>query len=315
MKHLAEFVALLLFGALPLRAADLSDLTYSTTFFGTVVITGCDEDAAGELIIPDTIGGNPVTRINTRAFRFCSSLTNITIPDGVTDFGDRAFEGCTSLAGITIPDSVTSFGDATFRNCASLTSVTIPDGVTSISYATLYGCASLTSITIPDTVTSIGNGAFRACSNLTSITIPDTVTSIGNRVFYDCSNLTSVSFQGVAPTIGFDVFLGAPDGAQAYVSNEFADTFGGFGSTWEGLTVAIQTTTATITDCGFVNPTTFFIEFEPPGAGYRIISSSTLEFGNAVEVTPTLQPTSGNDNRFEFAASGSRKFYRLEPIQ
>ncbi|MDG2486755.1 MAG: leucine-rich repeat domain-containing protein [Roseibacillus sp.] len=218
--------------------------------------------------------------------------------------GSWVTEGCTSLTSITIPDSVTSFGDTTFRNCASLTSVTIPDVVTSIGYATLYGCASLTSITIPDAVTSIGNGAFRGCSNLTSITIPDSVTSIGNRVFYDCTNLTSISFQGVAPTIGFDVFLGAPEGAQAYVTNEFADTFGGFGSTWEGLTVASQTTTATITDCGFVNATTFFIEFEPAGAGYRVISSSTLDFGNAVEVTPTLQPTSGSDNRFEFAACG-----------
>ena len=70
-----------------------------------------------------------------------------------------------------------------------------------------------------------------------------------------------------------------------------------------------------ITACGFVNATTFFIEFEPAGAGYRVMSSSTLDFGNAVEVTPTLEPTSATDNRFEFAASGSRNFYRLEPIQ
>ncbi|MDB4409152.1 hypothetical protein N9165_03720, partial [Akkermansiaceae bacterium] len=63
------------------------------------------------------------------------------------------------------------------------------------------------------------------------------------------------------------------------------------------------------------NATTFFIEFEPAGAGYRVMSSPTLNFGNAVEVTPTLQPTSGSDNRFEFTASGSRNFYRLEPTE
>ncbi len=49
------------------------------------------------------------------------------------------------------------------------------------------------------------------------------------------------------------------------------------------------------------------------GSRCRVMSSSTLNFGNAVEVTPTLQPTSASDNRFEFAASGSRNFYRLEP--
>ena len=76
--------------------------------------------------------------------------------------------------------------------------------------------------------------------------------------------------------------------------------------------MASQTATATITDCGFVNATTFFIEFEPAGTGYRVISSPTLEFCNAVEVAPTFQPS---DNRFEFAASGARNFYRLEPTE
>jgi len=112
--------------------------------------------------------------------------------------------------------------------------------------------------------------------------------------------------------VGGNVFFDVANGAVAYVRNEVADSFGGFGSTWEGLTMVIE---ATITDRGFVNATTFFIEFEPAGAGYRVMSSPTLNFGNAVEVTPTLQPTSGSDNRFEFTASGSRNFYRLEPTE
>jgi len=257
---------------------------------GEVTITDCDETATGELIIPATIEGNPVTSIGGSAFRDCGSLTSI-----------------------TIPGSVTSIGVAAFRDCTSLTSMTIPDSVTSIGGAAFYQCTGLTNITIPDSVTSIGNGTFRGCISLTSITIPNGVTSIGNYAFRDCTSLTSVNFQGVAPTMNIDVFLGVKDGAVAYVSNESADSFGGFGSTWEGLMVAIQR--VTITDCGFVNATTFFIEFEPAGAGYRVMSSPTLNFGNAVEVTPTLQPTSGSDNRFEFTASGSRNFYQLEPTE
>ena len=264
-------------------------LTFSTTN-EEVTITDCDETAIGELIIPDTIEGNPVTSIGNDAFRDCGSLTSI-----------------------TIPGSVTSIGVAAFRDCTSLTSMTIPDSVTSIGGAAFYQCTGLTNITIPDGVTSIGNGTFRGCISLTSITIPNGVTSIGNYAFRDCTSLTSVNFQGVAPTMNIDVFLGVKDGAVAYVSNEGADSFGGFGSTWEGLTVAIQR--VTITDCGFVNATTYFIEFEPAGAGYRVMSSPTLDFGNAVEVTPTLQPTSRSDNRFEFTASGSRNFYQLEPTE
>ena len=219
----------------------LADLTYTTTN-DKVTITDCDEAATGELVIPPTIEGNPVTSIGDFAFAACRSLTRITIPDSVTSIGDEAF---------------------------------------------LF-------------------------TSLTSITIGSGVTSIGDYAFYDCTSLTSIRFQGVAPTMGFNVFNGLPEEAKAYVSNEVADSFGGFGSTWEGLTLVIE---ATITNCGFVNATTFFIEFEPAGAGYRVMSSPTLGFGNAIEVTPTLQPTGESDNRFEFTASGSRNFYRLEPTE
>ncbi|MDB4588308.1 leucine-rich repeat domain-containing protein, partial [bacterium] len=250
--------------------------------------------------------GNGVTSIGDYAFYNCTSLTSITIGDSVTSIGSGAFYLCTSLASITIPNSVTSIGGAAFY-ATNLTSITIPDSVTSIgNYAFAY--CKMTSITIPDSVTSIGDGAFNSCTSLTSITIGNGVTSIGNYAFSYCSSLTSITFMGAAPTVGSNAFLSAKDGAVAYVRNEVADSFGGFGSTWEGLTLVIE---ATITDRGFVNATTFFIEFEPAGAGYRVMCSPTLDFGNAVEVTPTLQPTSGSDNRFEFTTSGSRNFYRL----
>ena len=118
---------------------------------------------------------------------------------------------------------------------------------------------------------------------------------------------------GTAPTVGIRAFFRVSEGAQAFVSGEFADSFGGFGSTWKGLTIAIQR--PAITECGLVDATTFFIEFEPAGTGYRVMSSPTLDFGNAVVVTPTLEPTSGADNRFEFPVSGAKNFYRLEPTE
>ncbi|MDB4801764.1 leucine-rich repeat domain-containing protein [Akkermansiaceae bacterium] len=238
MKLLQALLALFACAFLPLHAASLDDLTWTTTE-GEVTITDCDTAATGELIIPDTIEGNPVTSIGDYAFSQCRGLTSITIPDGVTSIGSGAFNGCTSLTSITIPNSVTSIGDYAFRDCNSLTSVTIPDGVTLIADGTFLNCTSLTSITIGNGVTSIGEAAFELCTSLTSITIPDSVTSIGEWAFYNCTSLTSITFQGFAPTVGSKAFAGLPDGAVALVTIEALSSFGESGTNWNGLTLEV----------------------------------------------------------------------------
>ena len=164
------------------------------------IIAGCKNS-----VVP-TDGS--VTSIDGSAFRECSSLASITIPDSVTSIDDSAFNGCSSLASITIPDSVTSIGDGVFNECSSLESITIPNSVTSIGESAFYGCSSLESVTIPDSVTSIGESAFYGCSSLTSITIPDSVTSIGGSAFCECSSLTSITIPDSVTSIGGGAFYG-----------------------------------------------------------------------------------------------------------
>ena len=122
------------------------------------------------VIIPESIGGYPVTEIANNAFQN-DILKSIVIPDSVTSIGEMAFPGCYSLTSVTIGNSVTSIGSSAFYNCTSLASVTIPDSVTSIGSYAFWCCYSLTSITIPDSVTRIGSSAFYNCTALASVTI------------------------------------------------------------------------------------------------------------------------------------------------
>ena len=141
--------------------------------------------------IPSTLNNYDVLCIGRESFYDCTSLTNITIPDGVTSIGDSAFNNCTSLTNITIPNSVTSMDDGVFYGCSTLTSITIPKNVTSINYCTFSDCLSLTNIIIGDKVASIGDSAFYGCSSLTSIAIGSGLSKIGNSAFYGCSSLRS----------------------------------------------------------------------------------------------------------------------------
>ena len=135
-----------------------------------------------------------VTSIGDYTFSSCSSLTSITIPNGVTSIGNNAFSSCYLLTSITIPNSVTSIGDSAFSSCSSLTSIAIPNGVTSISNNAFSSCYSLNNITIPNGVTSIGDYAFNYCYSLNNITIPNNVTSIRNSAFSSCSSITKYDF-------------------------------------------------------------------------------------------------------------------------
>lgn len=159
---------------------------------GKASIVDAHPSISGDLVIPKTINGYPVTSIKSRAFENCSYLNSVTIPNSVTTIETYAFNHCNSLSKAEIPNSVIAIGHSAFYDCSSLKSITIPDGITTIEWSTFTDCSSLKSITIPDSVTTISSNAFEGCSSLSKITIPNSVTSIGLWAFCDCSSLSSV---------------------------------------------------------------------------------------------------------------------------
>ena len=92
---------------------------------------------------------------------------------GVTAIVDNAFKGCTRLFEIILPENITSIGTSTFNGCSSLTSIIIPENVTSIGSNAFYGCSFLSKINIPNNLINIGTEAFAECPNLPSFTFPE----------------------------------------------------------------------------------------------------------------------------------------------
>jgi len=148
-------------------------------------------------LVTDLVIPNNITEIKDNTFYGDSALNSIIIHNSVTSIGSGAFYGCSGLVEVTIPDSITSIGSSAFGNCTNLTIVNFnAKNITSMN-SPFQNCSSFSTLNIGESVKSIPNFAFQNCTGLTEVTIPDSITSIGERAFYGCSGLTTVYFNAI----------------------------------------------------------------------------------------------------------------------
>ena len=147
-----------------------------------------------DLNISEIILGDSVRRIEYEAFRSCSNLKSVTIPNGVTEIGDYAFAHCFNLAIINIPESIVFVGQCAFSQTAWLEN--LPDGEIYVGKV-LYGYKGTmpenTSIVVKEGTVSITEYGLHDFDNLTSITIPESLVSIGKYAFSGCNGLKHIT--------------------------------------------------------------------------------------------------------------------------
>ena len=226
-----------------LSSVEINGNTYPVTTIGDMAFGSCS--SLTSVNIP-----NGITSIGYLSFYNCSSLTSVVIPNSVTSIGVSnysyfyeavgAFEYCTSLTEVTLPENAT-IPSSTFRY-AGIKPTIITDGVTykvfpiynpgnytfensdyrgmglitfhigdstyAPTEAYVYVCDESRSghLNIPSsvefagnyyTVTSIDYEAFYNCSSLTSVTIPESITTIGYSAFENCTGLATLNFNAV----------------------------------------------------------------------------------------------------------------------
>ena len=166
-------------------------LTYAIND-GKVTITDCDESISGDVVIPDTIDGYPVTAIGEFAFADCFKLEDIQFPESLIEIGDSSFSMCVSLEEISLPESLEVIGSSAFSDCYSVENIVLPDSIRSIGDYAFVFCMNLESINIPSGLSVMNEGILSGCYSLKSISIPANVKSIKEGAIEACLSLEDI---------------------------------------------------------------------------------------------------------------------------
>ena len=164
--------------------------------------------------------------VGESAFKGCTKITGIILPESMSTLGENSFADCTGLTRLELPESIENLNAGMFRSCTSLQeiaiknskyvnegalvytadkktlvlcapgyagTVAVADKVESIADEALYNCSGITEITLPSTLTTIGSKSFAFCSGLKKIELPDSVTSAGFQAFSYCKALETIT--------------------------------------------------------------------------------------------------------------------------
>lgn len=172
-------------------------------------------------------------------------LTDLVIPEGITQIIDYAFYGIRNIETVSIPGTVVAMGENSFRGCNNITEMNV--SVNNTIYSSVEGILlnkaqttilkypaanDRTVYDMPNSVTTIKVDAFANSKNLTAIILSDSLKNIGADVFSDCSNLKTVVFPVGIVSVGYGAF-----GNSGPVGN-FEILYDGTQEQWQKIVIA-----------------------------------------------------------------------------
>lgn len=157
--------------------------------------------AAGDVVIPSTVEGCPVTKINDYAFRE-SLIASVNMPETIVALGESIFYNCKNLGSVSLPNSIRAISQYCFYGCAFLKSIVIPDNIEELKPGAFFLCESLETVTLPEKLKIIDDAVFSNCKQLKQLDIPDSVISIGGGCFLDSGLETIILPEGLTEISG-----------------------------------------------------------------------------------------------------------------
>ena len=137
----------------------------------------CPKDVSGAIVIPDEVGGQPVTEIYGSAFDSCADIASVRLPDSITTIGKSAFIRCKALESINIPASLTTLESYAFMSCSALRSVSFNEGLEVIGENAFSDCKALEEVVFSQSINRINKSAFSNCGPISAMLILSTLST------------------------------------------------------------------------------------------------------------------------------------------
>lgn len=146
------------------------------------------------------MGGGWGTFADNKQITKCD-LTGVTGWGATPTLPDNAFRNCTALREVTLPDDVQVIGEYAFGNCSALTTVSLSQ-VVQIDKCAFQNCTSLAELAL-DNVTAIGLDAFFGCTSLQTLKMPQ-CNRFDNYIVTGCNSLTRIEATAAGDFVGID---------------------------------------------------------------------------------------------------------------
>lgn len=237
-----------------MASAETEGIFAYTITDGSATITDVDATVTGDVVIPEILGGYPVTSLAKKSFSGCHSIDSLEIPQTITYIDDEAlsYMWCKKIIvsdynsgyssdergvlfnkdktqiirypalceeeAYEIPATVTEFVGRPFQHCQfGLSYVSIPEGVKTIPNCAFMGATTLKKIDLPSTLETIGPNCFAYCYSLNDPEIPASVTKIEGSAFTYCNDLRTFHFPENISTVSWGVLSDCPMLERVYI--------------------------------------------------------------------------------------------------
>lgn len=166
-------------------------------------IVGDVYNYVSNIVIPEQI-----TEIGEYAFSGNTNLKTLTLHKGITKFGHAAFYGCKNLTGVTLLNPDAEYGDMLFCDCQGLTRAVLPAGIKSLPAHMFFCCVSLTNINLPEGIKELRKMCLSS-TGLTSVNLPESLEWLDTCALQN-TDIASVDLKNVK-IIGNQCFSSCPN--------------------------------------------------------------------------------------------------------